>query len=171
MTLWLRLAIALRTLLTTYIHKEIAMQSEYKASVVIACPPAMLPDLKVWMRDNLAVPVEEFDLALRLGPAGTPYANATYLAGGTRFKDAQIDLLRPEVSPGGSLHALGIRARRLLFPQVETTTNEPGKLQVSVIDSGQEIPAGVDWSATRLTRDRFFEELAVEQLEAPEPAI
>lgn len=167
----LRAAIALRDLLTTYIHKETSMPSEYNASVIFAAPPAMLPDLKVWMRDNLSIPLESFDLVLRLGPEGTPYADATHQAGAMTFKSAQIELLRPEVSPGGGLHALGIRARRLVFPPAETTTNEPGKLQVSVIEEGQEIPAGVDWSATRVSRDRFFEELAVVQLEAPEPAI
>lgn len=171
MSLWLRALVALRNALNVRIHKEIAMPSEYNASVLFACPPAQLPDLKVWMRDNLAIPVDDFDLVLRLGPDGTPYASATHLAGAMTFKAAQIELLRPEVSPEGGLYALGIRARRAFFPPAETTTNQPGKLQVDVIDVGGEIPGGVDWSATRLTKDRFFEELAVVQLEAPEPAI
>lgn len=147
------------------------MASEYNASVIFACPPSALPDLKVWARDNLSIPVGDFDLVLRLGPDGTPYAEASHLAGAMTFKGPQIELLRPEVSPEGGLYALGIRARRLVFPPAETTSGEPGKLQVEVIEEGQPIPSGVDWSATRLTRDRFLEELGVVQLEAPEPAI
>lgn len=147
------------------------MPSEYNASIAFACPPSQLPDLKVWMRDNLSIPTESFDLVLRLGPEGTPYAEATHLFGAMAFKGAQIELLRPEVSPGGGLHALGIRARRLIFPPAETTTGEPGKLQVAVIEDGQPIPSGTDWAVVRLTRDRFLEELGVTQLEAPEPAI
>lgn len=49
-----------------------------------------------------------------------------------------------------------------VIPPAETTTNEPGKLQVTVIDSGEPIPTGMTaelWATTRLTRDRFLEEL------------
>lgn len=153
--------------------------SEYTSSVMFACPPAALPDLKVWMRDNAAIPVEDFDLALRLGVEGTPYADGPYLFGAMLMKAAQIELLRPSASPEGDLYAIGIRVRRQMFPVKETTTNEAGKLQVTVIDVGEPIPAGMTaeaWATTRLTKDRFLEELgapgpALVILEAPEPAI
>lgn len=175
----LRAAVALRNLLTTYIHKEISMSENASSSVMFACPPAALASLKVWMRDNAAIPVESFDLALRIGAEGTAYADAPMLFGAMQMKAAQIELLRASVSPEGDLYALGVRARRRIFPPQETTTNEAGKLQVDVIDAGQPIPAGMTaeaWATTRLTLDRFLEELgapgaALIVLEAPEPAI
>ena len=63
MSTLLRLAVWSFHQLRSFLLKEIAM-SEYTSSVMFACPPAALPDLKVWMRDNAAIPVEDFDLAL-----------------------------------------------------------------------------------------------------------
>ena len=146
--------------------------------VLLACPPAALPTLKVWMRDNAAIPVDEFDLVLRVGPEGTLYAAAPYQYGALQLSAAQIELLRPDVSEGGSLYLLGVRARRAFFPPSETTTGEPGKLAVTVIDVGEPIPTmtAEAWETTRLTGDRFLEELGAPGaplvvLEAPEPAI
>lgn len=146
--------------------------------VMLACPPVALPTLKVWMRDNAAIPVDEFDLVLRVGLEGSPYLSAPYQYGALQLSAAQIELLRPDVSEGGSLYLLGVRARRAFFPPSETTTGESGKLQVTIIDAGEPIPpqTAESWQTTRLTGERFLEELgapgpALVVLEAPEPAI
>lgn len=151
------------------------------SSVMLACPPGpnALPTLKVWMEVNCGMPTDDFDLAIRLGPEGGNYNEPSYLFGAMNLTQAQVTLLRPAVSEGGELYLLGIRARRQMFPPAETTTNEPGKLQVTVIDSGEPTPTGMTaelWATTRLTRDRFLEELGapgapLAYLEPPEPAI
>lgn len=149
------------------------------SSVMFACPPNAVAALKVWMRDNCARDPESFVLARRVGVEGSLFDNALFHFAAATFSAPEIELMRPAVSEGGELYLLGIRARRQMFPPAETTTNEPGKLQVTVIDSGEPTPTGMTaelWATTRLTRDRFLEELGAPgaplvYLEPPEPAI
>lgn len=156
--------------------------SEFTQSVMFAAPPTMLPDLKVAVEESVPRLSGAFSLELRLGRAGTTYANAAFLFGALTLKEAEVALLRPMLSPQGALYELGCRARRNLFGarEVKAPAVVEGKITVDVIEAGAEIPAGVEWDTTRVSKERFFEELGVtmggdgspvEQLEAPEPAI
>lgn len=174
----LRILLYLKDLLHKWIQKELNM-STLSSSIMLACHPTALPTLKIWMRDNFGILPTNFDLAILLGREGGDYNNPLFVYGAMSLTAAQVSLLRPAISPGGDLYAAGIRARRLFFAHSETTTNEAGKLQVTLIDAGQEIPAGMTaelWGTHRLTQDKFFEELGgaegpVTQLIPPEPAI
>lgn len=165
------------------------MASEFNFLLLLACPPAVLPDLKVWMRDNCSVPIEEFDLAIHLGVEGAAYEDAAFLFGSLLCKPSWIELLRPEVSPEGELYSLGVRARRFIFQPLEVPLPavEQGKLSVNVIDAGTDVPNPADWNITRVTLDKFLEELGIQyglsltppvlnhpplvQLAPPEPSI
>lgn len=129
------------------------------SSVMFACPPNAVAALKVWMRDNCARDPESFVLARRVGVEGSLFDNALFHFAAATFSAPEIELMRPAVREGGELYILGVRVRRNMFPPAETTTNEPGKLQVVLIDVGEEIPADPEWATTRLTVDRFLEEL------------
>jgi hypothetical protein len=158
------------------------MSSEFTQSIAIASPVNEVPDLILFVESRIPRLVGSFALSLRLGRPGTAYATPAYLYGALTFKESEVALLRAALSPGGELHERGIRARRNLFSALEVKApgTAPNKTSVVVIESGQEIPQGTDWSLTRVSKDRFFEELGetlggdgspVEELAAPEPAI
>lgn len=163
----LRLLIWLRNLLNDLIRrgKRTMPASEFTQSVMIACPPAMLPDLRQWFGAHTprVMEGEGFVLHKRLGREGTSYGSPIFLQGALTFKESEIEELKPAARPGGELHTLGIYFRRNLFGQYEVAApdTEEGKTQVTVIGEGEAIPEGVDWLVTRLSEERFYQELGV----------
>ena len=67
-----------------------------------------------------------------------------------------MDALRPLFSPGGAAYLLGARGRRML--------NAVDPVSTIVIEAGEPIPAEVDWTVTRVTKERFFEELGASEI-------
>lgn len=107
----------------------------------------------------------DFPFINRNGPGGQAGAGEVRLVAGV-FSTEQIDAgIRALFEPGGSAYLLGGRSRRGLNEATETTTHEAGKLQVTVLGVGDSIPENVDWSVTRMTIDRFRQELGVTEIE------
>lgn len=107
--------------------------------------------------------IYEVTLGRGLGSFGmsqrcAPDANSpqSHWKSGDTFTAGEIDVLRPYVSPGGSLHLLGVRARRAFNEATETTSNEAGKTQVTIYDVGDTIPPQLDWETGRVSEERFL---------------
>lgn len=135
------------------------MPSAYKNRLHFAVPVAEVAVLTAFLVTALGRAPDEVGFAVRASPDGS--GEATTLLSSEVFTDEEVDALRPYVSPGGSGHLIGIRARRGFNEPTETTTNEPGKAQVTVIESGEPIPQGADWDVVRVSFDRFLEELGL----------
>ena len=69
----------------------------------------------------------------------------TLLSSGGLYRRGGGRAAAPDVSPGGTGHLLGIRARRGVNRPTETTSGEAGKTPVTEIVSGEPIPANADW--------------------------
>lgn len=135
------------------------MPSAYKNRLHFAVPVAEVAVLTAFLVTALGRAPDEIGFSVRASPNNT--GEATTLLSSEVFTDEEVDALRPYVSPGGSGHLIGIRARRGFNEATETTTGEPGKTQVTVIESGEPIPQGADWDTTRVSFDRFLEELGL----------
>lgn len=135
------------------------MPSAFINRVHFSAPVAQVPALTAFFVLSLGRSPEEVGFAVRASPDGT--GEATALLSSEVFTNAEVEALRPYVSPGGAGYLLGIRARRGVNRQTETTTGEADKTPVTEIAVGEAIPVGADWDVTRVTFDRFLEELGL----------
>lgn len=166
MSLWLRALLALRSSLTTYLSREVAiMSTSFTSSVIFAAPPNAAAALQAYLIEALVRlngDVGNVALTQRLGLDGGDYNAPLFYAGAMTLSDAEILLIRDEFRDGGDLYALGVRARRQLFGATEIAApgSAPGKTTVTVITE-LPIPGEVDWSVTRVSKDAFFAELGL----------
>jgi len=139
-----------KTVLQEYFH----MATAFDHTLILACPPDQIEAVASVCAAATLRPLEEYAFSLRIGVGGA--SPATYLVGSGVYTSAQVDALRPLFSPGGAAYLLGARGRRML-----NAVDPPSTV---VIDVGQPIPAEVDWTVTRVTKERFFEELGASEI-------
>lgn len=165
MSLWRRTLLTLHAALTRTLTGVTPMSFVPSSSVIFAAPPAVAASLQAYLVATLVRlngDVEQVALTQRLGPDGGDYNAPAYYAGAMTLSEAEIVLIRDEFRAGGALYDAGARARRQLFPPTEVAAPAvvAGKLTVDVIEE-LPIPAGVDWSVTRVGKDAFFAELGL----------
>lgn len=157
---YLDLLLQLRFVIDRLIRREVqTMSSAYKNRLHFASPVAAVAVLSAFFVTALGRSPDEVAFSVRASPDGS--GETTTLLSSEVFTDEEVDALRPYVSPGGTGHLLGIRARRGVNRPTETTSGEAGKTPVTEIVSGEPIPANADWDTTRVSFDRFLEELGL----------
>jgi hypothetical protein len=138
-------------------RKVLHMPTSYTNTVVLYAPASQKLVMATALGTALEQPADDY--TLRAGVGDTANGPIDGFIGIGSFTEVQLDAIRVTLSPGGTLHELGCRARRLLNEASEATVETPGKTLVTVIGVGQPIPASLDWATHRVTMERFLEEL------------
>lgn len=143
-----------RAIFGALLERYLRMSTAFDHTLILATPPAVREQVASLCSAATLRPLEDWSFTLQVAPGGA--APAAYLVGSGVYTSAQVDALRPLFQPGGAAYLLGARGRRML-----NTADPPGTL---VIEAGAPIPPAVDWMATRVTKERFFEELGCNEV-------
>lgn len=143
-----------RAIFGALLERYLRMSTAFDHTLILATPPAVREQVASLCAAATLRPLEDWGFTLQVAPGGV--APAAYLVGSGVYTSAQVDALRPLFQPGGAAYLLGARGRRML--------NAADPPETVVIEVGEPIPAAVDWTVTRVSKERFFEEMGCSEV-------